>query len=232
MNEGKTLSLSPPSRETRSASAPSNPQGENTERRIHPRRQVTDGRGLLRVRTKVEVLNLSLTGAAIATTERLALGGSYRLLLDQGSRRIDLQATVVRSTLRSTRTGTAPAELVYKTALELQGMLQEGGEEMAELLAEQALAEFGGRICDRFSPPAGLQAEIEREEDVELRSISPSGLAVETTADLEPGREVAVSVRMDRTGRDVAVAGRIVYRLPVAPERYRLGIESAAVHPE
>ena len=200
---------------------------ERIERRAHSRRQVTDGHGLLRVRTEVEILNLSLTGAAIATAQRLSLGGTYRLLLRQESHRIDLDATVVRSALRTARNGTAPPAPVYETALEFQEMLGERGQEVADFLTENALAEIGGRICDRFPPPAGTQAEIEREEGFELRSISPSGLAVETAVDLDPGREVALDVRLDRPGLGFAVTGRIVYRLPISPERYLLGIESA-----
>jgi len=188
---------------------------------------VADVRGLLRVKTEVEVLNLSLTGAAIATTSRLAMGETYRLLLRRGPRRLELGATVARSTLRPTRTGAAPPLPVYEMGLEFLEVLGERGREVAGFLAENALPELGGRICDRFLPPPGTRAEIERVEEFELRSISPSGLAVETAADLEPGREVALDVRMEPTGMGFSVAGRIVYRLPVSPERFRLGIESA-----
>jgi hypothetical protein len=40
-----------------------------------------------------------------------------------------------------------------------------------------------------------------------------------------------MDVRLDHSGLGFAVAGRIVYRLPVAPDRYRLGIESAPFPP-
>ncbi len=174
---------------------------------------------------------MSLTGAAIATARRLALGRSYRLLLRQGPRRLDLAATLVRGTLRSTRTGAAPPLPVYEMDLEFHEMLGERGQEVADFLAEHALTELGGRICDRFLPPSGTQAEIEREEGFDLCSISPSGLAVETAADLEPGREIALDVWTNRPGLGFAIAGRIVYRLPITPERYRLGIESAPFAP-
>ncbi|HEV7519313.1 MAG TPA: PilZ domain-containing protein [Thermoanaerobaculia bacterium] len=208
---------------------------ERTERRSQPRRQVADVGGLLRVKTEAEVLNLSLTGAAVATTSRLAMGELYRVILRQGPRRIEVGATVARSTLRVSRAAAAhtevppPAPPVYEMGLAFLEVLAEPGQEVARFLAEHAEPELGGRLAERFLPPPGTLAEIEREEAFDLRSISPSGLAIETAADLEPGREVALEVRMERPGMGFSVAGRVVYRLPVAPGRFRLGIESVPV---
>jgi hypothetical protein len=201
---------------------------EKTERRTHPRRQVAGVRGHLRVKMEAEVLNLSLTGAAVATESRLAMGETYRFLLRQGPRRLELGATVARSTLRAARgeTSTPP---VYEIGLEFLGVLAEQGQEMSRFLVEHTEPQLGGRTCDRFLPPPGTRAEIEREEEFDLRSISPEGLAIETTADLEPGREVALDVRMERPGLGFSTAGRIVYRLPVSPGRFRLGIESVPI---
>ncbi|MEA2692636.1 MAG: hypothetical protein QOJ16_2023 [Acidobacteriota bacterium] len=196
---------------------------EKTERRNHPRRQVAGVGGFLRVKTEAEVLNLSLTGVAVATASHLAMGETYRVLLRQGARRLELGATVARSTLRASRAG----QPIYEMGLEFLEVLSERGQEMARFLAEHAEPEMGGRLSERFLPPPGTLAEIEREEAFDLRSISPSGLAIETAADLEPGREVALEVRMERPGMGFAVAGRVVYRLPVTPGRFRLGIESA-----
>ena len=202
---------------------------EKSERRSHPRRQVAGVGGLLRVKTEAEVLNLSLTGAAVATASRLAMGELYRVVLLQGPRRLELGATVARSTLRPSRPGGTPPQPVYEMGLQFLEVLAERGQEVATFLAEHAEPGLGGRLCERFLPPPGTSAEIEREEAFDLRSISPSGLAVETAADLEPDREVALDVRMEGPGLGFSVAGRVVYRLPVAPGRFRLGIESLPV---
>jgi len=198
---------------------------ELTERRSQPRRQVTDVGGLLRMKTEAEVLNLSLTGAAVATTSRLAMGETYRLLICQGPRRLELAATVARSRLRAMRAGTAP-QPVYEMGLEFLEVLGDRGQEVARFLAEQAKPEMGGRICDRFLPPPGTRAEIELEAEFDLRSISPAGLALETGIGVEPGQEVALEVRL---GAGFATTGKVVYRLPVAPGRFRLGIETTPV---
>jgi hypothetical protein len=199
---------------------------DRTERRSHPRRQVAGVGGILRVKTEAEVLNLSLTGAAVATASRLAMGELYRIVLRQGTRRLELGATVARSTLRPSRPGGTPQQPVYEMGFEFLEVLAEPGQEVARFLAEHAEPELGGRLAERFLPPPGTLAEIEREEAFDLRSISPSGLAIETAADLEPGREVALEVRMERPGTGFSVVGRVVYRLPVSPGRFRLGIES------
>src|SRR5882724_3494794 len=195
---------------------------EPTDRRSQPRRPVTGVGGLLRVKTEAEVLNLSLTGAAVATASRLAMGETYRLLLRQGPRRLELAATVARSTLRTKRNGAAPHP-VYEMGLEFLEVLGDRGREVARFLAEHAEPEIGGRICDRFQPPPGTRAEVEYEAELDLRSISPAGLAVETGVDVEPGQKVTVEVRL---GSGFTTSGKVVYRLPVAPGRFQLGIET------
>lgn len=195
---------------------------ENPDRRSQPRRQVAGVGGLLRVRTEAEVLNLSLTGAAVATEGRLGMGECYRVLFREGPRRLELRAKVARSTLKAGG-GKVP---VYETGLEFLEVLAERGQEVARFLYEHAEPQIGGRMCDRFLPPPGTRAEVEREVAFELRSISPSGLAVETALDLAPGREVGLDVRMGDPEVGFATAGRVVYNLPVAPGRFRLGIAS------
>jgi hypothetical protein len=180
-------------------------------------------KGRFRVKTEAEILNLSLTGTAVATERRLPMGGSYRVIIRQGPQRLELGAKVARSTLRAKRTGAA-AEPVYEMGLEFLEVLGDSGRNMARFLSEHAEPELGGRICDRFLPPPGTRAEIEREEEFDLLSISPTGLAIETAADLEPGQDVALDVQM---GKGFSTTGKVVYRLPVGPDRFRLGIESA-----
>lgn len=197
---------------------------EFPDRRSHPRRQVAGVGGFLRVRTEAEILNLSLTGAAVATEGRLGMGECYRVLLREGPRRLELRAKVARSTLRA-GSGTVP---IYETGLEFLEVLGERGQEVARFLCENTEPQLGGRMCDRFFPPPGTRAEVEREVAFELRSISPTGLAVETVLDLPPGREVGLDVRMGDPEVGFATAGRVVYNLPVAPGRFRLGIESVA----
>jgi hypothetical protein len=203
---------------------------EKVERRSHPRRQVAGVGGVLRVKTEAEILNLSLTGAAIATASRLAMGEIYRIFLRHGSLRLELEATIARSTLRAKRVG-ASALPVYETGLEFLEVLGERGQEVARFVTEHAESELGGRICDRFLPPPGTKVEIEREEAFDLCSISPTGLGLETAADLAPGEDVALDIRMGPPGRGFSVMGKIVYRVPVAPGRFRFGIESAPRFP-
>jgi len=197
---------------------------ETIERRSQPRRPVTGVGGLLRVKSEAEVLNLSLTGAAVATASRLAIGETYRLLLRQGARRLELGATVARSKLRAPRAAQATTTPVYEMGLAFLEVLCEQGREVSRFLSEHAEPEIGGRICDRFQPPPGTRAELESQAEFDLLSISPSGLAVETEADLEPGQEVALEVRL---GMGFATTGKVVYRLPTTPGRFRLGIETA-----
>jgi len=168
-------------------------------------------------------LNLSLTGTAVATEKRLPMSGTYRVLLRQGPRRLELGAKVARSTLRAKRTGAAPV-MVYELGLEFLEVLGDSGREVARFLADHAEPQIGGRICDRFLPPPGMRVEIEREEEFDLLSISPTGLAIETAAELEPGQEVALEVQL---GMGFSTTGKVVYSLPVGPDRYRFGIESS-----
>jgi hypothetical protein len=197
---------------------------EGKERRRHPRRQVEGVAGILRARTEVELLNLSLTGAAVATPARLPMNETYRVRIGRGPLRLDHAATVVRSTLRPPRrqpaTETPP---VYEIGLEFQDVLGERGWEMAHFLGEHVERELGGRICDRFLPPPGTRVELEREQEFALHSISSTGMEIETEAELAPGQDVALEIRL---GAGFATAGKVVYSQPVAPGRFRFGIES------
>jgi hypothetical protein len=196
---------------------------ERIERRSHARQAVAGVRGRFRVKTEAEILNLSLTGTAVATGRRLAMGGTYRVIIRQGPRRLELGARVARSTLRARGTGATP-EPVYEMGLEFLEVLGDRGHDVARFLSEHVEPEIGGRICDRFLPPPGTRAEIEHEEEFELLSVSPTGLAIETAADLEPGQDVALDVQI---GKGFSTTGKVVYRQPVGPGRFRLGIEAA-----
>ena len=66
----------------------------HTGQRRHKRYEVQDVRGSLLFRTQVKVRNISVSGLAIETSERLKLGRSYSIHRMNGHGSLEIEGTI------------------------------------------------------------------------------------------------------------------------------------------
>lgn len=110
---------------------------------------------------RAEVLNLSLTGAAVETTARPSFGGRYRLCFARGAARLEAAARVVRCALRRMRPGPGgEAEAVYEVGFEFEEVLGRNGREILQFMDGNAVVGPGFRVVDRFALEEGTRVEM------------------------------------------------------------------------
>lgn len=196
------------------------------ERRRSPRFNPEGVEGTLRLTSKAEVLNLSLTGMAIRTSAHLGAGQRCGIRLSDGHRNVRLGTTVVWSKLVALRkrrsSETTP---VYEAGLALDEMLSRQAQQFLALLRTSSGAAPETRLSGRFEPPADRPADLLAASRFLVRTISPNGMLVETDAFLDLSAEVTLDLWLARQA--ITVRARVAYveELSGRPGKRRMGLE-------
>lgn len=184
----------------------------HTGKRRHARYQVSDVRGSLLFRTQVEVLNVSVSGLAIQTTERLQLGRTYTIRLAGGGEEIDVTGTIRWCHLaRSRPKPNGEPEPVYEAGLALHGVLSGKGQELVGFLEQHVVLSPHQRLTGRFESVTLAPADLEARYDFEVLKLSLSGMLVRTQ--LEPALDASYTIELGLGEGEgaVRVTGRIAY---------------------
>jgi hypothetical protein len=175
--------------------------------------------GTLRLLSKAEILNISVTGMAARTSTHLRVGQTCDLRLEHGGKTLRLPGTVVRAQLASFgKTGPA-----YEIGFEFQDMLSEQAQQLLALLGETAVVSLDSRVAGRFKVPAGAPANLDASATLLVRKISTSGILVETEVRPEPDQEL--DLNLDLGTVPFACRGRVAY---VEPQEVADGAAEAA----
>jgi hypothetical protein len=151
-----------------------------SDKRRHPRFSVNGVNGHMLLATRVEIVNISLGGVALVADRRLNLGATYALRLEHAERSVDLNGTVVWSTLSGVRhldTGESVPE--YSAGLRFKDLITPALEALLEfidanrILTEQRLTGL------RFIIEAPDLALLESPESFRVRLVSRSGMLIE-----------------------------------------------------
>lgn len=141
-----------------------------------------DVHGTLHMSLEARILNMSMTGMAVATGEKLPVGRKHGITFRcGGDTTLRLEGSVVWCRLRehdwADGRGTAPA---YEAGFRFEHTLGQRAADLARVLQAASLTEVSKRISGRF--------KVEMEEPVSLgtalgftaRNLSASGILVET----------------------------------------------------
>jgi hypothetical protein len=195
-------------------------------KRRHPRYTVQDVRGHLVLASRVEILNLSLGGAALRADRRLDIGAEYTLKLEMGDRFISMPGVVVWSVLSGLRPAKDEGAPQYSAGIQFKAAINEKMRDLVEFIDENRIVEEHRLAGLRFQVEAPGKAVLDSLESYRVRLISLSGMLIEAERRLEAERVYAMYFHTPHGDR-VAFAGRVASCLEDAaggPRRFRIGV--------
>lgn len=164
-------------------------------RRRHRRYEIVGLDGRLVVPMEVQVVNLSLGGMALETNDYLHFGRRYGVNLDNGGRRVSLEASVAWCKLRGTEKNQLGEVLpVYRAGLRFQVLSGERLHELWETIRDHAVVEVDESVFGRFSPEPPKVIELDSDYRFSVRKLSLSGMLIET--DFVPELEARLPLRV------------------------------------
>jgi hypothetical protein len=199
------------------------------ERRRHPRHQVNDVEGTLHFSSGAKIINMSLTGMAVETDTQMRVGRSYSLTLKHGADFVlRLSGAVVWCHLRGIRkTDGGETKSVYHAGFRFEDVLTEKAQELTRFLEATAIIALDTRISGRFKLKLTEPVDLDTEYPFVVKTISASGLLLETETTPPEGTIFDMEVRLH--GVVLETRGRIVHTREVTdPKKGRvtqIGVE-------
>ncbi len=181
----------------------------------------------------INILDISMHGTAITTTQQLAIGREYALKFSVEDAQLHLQGRVMWSVLsHSKMLKNGEVVPVYKAGIRFTNTLTD--------TATQLIAYIGKNRHDPLEKRMlGVRFRVQQSEGVEIdlscayrvRKISLSGMLIESDSLLARDRLYEMEMALDDTR--VAVTGRIAYQAESKaghPGMYDIGIEFVAMN--
>ena len=117
---------------------------ENSENRRHPRYIVEDIHGNVLYTSDIEVLNISVDGAAIETARRLEVNREYSFRINYKDISLSLKGSVVWALLTSrSKKGTQGSVPVYRAGIKFTDVLSEKAEALLKFIEENRVKKNG-----------------------------------------------------------------------------------------
>ncbi len=154
------------------------------EKRRHPRFSVQGLQGTVMFSTPVEIVNMSLGGAAVRADMRLNIGREYVLRLEVDNQGLNVKGVVVWSTLSGLRRNEA-GEMVsqYSAGLRFRDVVTDQLSRLLEFIDQNKVNPEKRLAGLRFRISAGM-AVIDATQSYEVELISLSGMLIRTDQDL------------------------------------------------
>lgn len=151
------------------------------ERRRHPRFTVENIHGRLIAESEVDILNMSVSGAAIKVERRLTMGNRYNLKLDRDGTVLTVETEVVWSVLTEFRKSEGGEEVpVYSAGLKFLDVLTPRIAEILSFIDDHKIIDekrLGGL---RMHIDAPGKAALDYPEGYKVLVLSRSGMLIET----------------------------------------------------
>lgn len=171
--------------------------GAGSERRRHPRYEVSGLRGSLVVPIEIRVINLSLGGMALETHSYLQFGRAYNLRLEGAGRSLALSGTVAWCSLKGTRKSEHGEVLpVYRAGLRFEELGGERSRELWELIRGHVVVDVEDSVLGRFKVDLPRDPALNSSYDFTVRKLSLSGMLIETDFVPEVGSRFDLQLRL------------------------------------
>ena len=198
------------------------------ERRRWPRFSVENIHGRLISESEVEILNMSISGAAVKVERRLTMGGQYNLKLDREGGQMTVKTEVVWSVLTEFRRNDEGDEVpVYSAGLKFTDVLTPRISELLSFIDDHKIIDekrLGGL---RMHIDAPGKAALDYPEGYKVLVLSRSGMLIETDHGVTVDGVCPMEVTLP-DGSRLSFSGRVVTlkERPDEPRpRREIGIE-------
>ena len=186
--------------------------------------------GTMTAASQVEILNMSISGAAIRVDRNLRVGGEYNLRLDLNDTVLAVKGVVVWSVLSEIQRGREDeTKPFYSAGMKFQDILSPRLMELLEFIDQHKIVQENRLGGLRFHIDAPGKALLDVAQSYRVRVISLSGLLMETEQPLELRQAYPMEVTLE-TQEAVRFTGRVAYcSAPTDPgsKRYQIGVAFA-----
>ncbi|MEW6068188.1 MAG: PilZ domain-containing protein [Nitrospirota bacterium] len=201
---------------------------EGKEKRRYERHAVNGVHGDILCPSDLDILNISIEGAAIETTKRLNLNREYTFRLRHKNSTINLKGRVVWAVLTSkSKKGTEETKPVYRAGIKFIDTLSEKTTMLINFIEENRATKVDKRLTGvRFKIYAPQSAEIEYPYKCDIKKISLSGMLIETQQNFEINSNYDMKLFID--ANILNVVGRIANCQEITRDKdilYNIGIE-------
>ena len=194
------------------------------ERRKHPRLPVEGVSGGFRFSANARILNLSLDGVALETSDYLEIGRSYSLKLTHEEEELALRGRVVWCRMvRTEQTEEGDSVPVFNAGVHFEDLLSGTAREVHRLLGSNAAISLEKRLFGRFRLHEPETADVDLEASFRVAKISLSGMEIDCDIFVEPDSVLDLEMRF--AGHNLTTCGRVVHGRRLEPQP---GIESAS----
>jgi hypothetical protein len=185
--------------------------------------------------SELEVLNLSIDGAAIETARRLELNREYTFKLKCNNSLLSLRGIVVWAILVSkVDKHTGAISPVYRAGIRFTDTLNEKASMLIKFIEENKTRNLENRLGGvRFKISAKEQMKVDLIHEYRVRKISLSGMLVETEYPL--GVESCHDIELFINSHSLAILGRVANIKDVITDgvlKYEIGIEFSEMSEE
>ena len=155
-------------------------------KRRHPRFTVEGLHGTVMLTAPVEILNMSMGGAAVVADMRLNMGREYALRLDlENGHGLSLKGIVVWSTLSGIRRNERGESVSrYSAGLKFTGLISDELQQLLEFIDSAKVTPEKRLAGVRFRIQTGNRARIDTTHGYEVVLISLSGMLIRTEQNL------------------------------------------------
>jgi len=203
------------------------------EQRRAPRFVVEGIHGTMTSASQVEILNMSISGAAIRLDRNLRVGGEYSLRLELNDTVLAVKGVVVWSVLSEIQKGREDeTKPFYSAGMKFKDILSQRLMELLDFIDQHKIVQENRLGGLRFHIDAPGKALLDVPQGYRVRVISLSGLLMETEQPLEVRQTYPMEVTLE-TGEALRFTGRIAYcsdpspASDSAPKRYQVGVAFA-----
>ena len=205
---------------------------ENSENRRHPRYIVEDIHGNVLYTSDIEVLNISVDGAAIETARRLEVNREYSFRINYKDLSLSLKGNVVWALLTTRlKKDTQDSVPVYRAGVKFTDVLSEKAKSLLKFIEENRVKKTGTRLGGiRFNIANAKNITIDLQRKYSVKKISLSGMLVETEYPLSLNDQYDIELFLN--GNAIAIVGRVAYCRKIDDAhllQYDIGIEFVAL---
>jgi hypothetical protein len=202
--------------------------GMKKEKRKHKRFLVTGVHGNVLYPSDLDVLNISIDGAAIETSKRLELNREYTLRIKYKGTILNLKGRVVWSILGYKENKDSKEIIpVYRAGIRFTDTLHEKTNILLNFIEENKVRTFEKRLAGvRFEITASEDVKIDYPYEYKVKKISLSGMLIETEYALELNSRFNVQLFIN--GDVLNIIGGVVNCNEIKSEsgtEYEVGIE-------